>query len=57
MNDTFHKFLFLGVMIAVVVFANRGTVAEELINFAYEKNETRIEKCGQRIYDNDGGAS
>jgi len=45
MSDTFHKFLFLGAMIAVVAFANRGstslttggTVAEKPLRVTYEE--------------------
>jgi len=35
MSDHFHKFLFLGVMIVLVVFANRATVAKQSLNMNY----------------------
>jgi serine-type D-Ala-D-Ala endopeptidase (penicillin-binding protein 7) len=35
MSDVFHKLAFLGVMIVVVVFSNRGTVAEEPLRLTY----------------------
>src|SRR3989344_3827570 len=35
MSDTFHKLLFVGVMIAVVTFSRRGMVAEEPLRLTY----------------------
>ncbi len=35
MSDTFHKILFVGAMIAVIAFANRGTVAEKPLQLTY----------------------
>ncbi len=43
MSDTFHKFLFLGVMITLVVFANHGTVAEQRsLNLTYGVNGGKV---------------